>query len=209
MADSPLLRAGAEAGAESDVKPCLLSRISTSGAGLGTGRSAARSRQFTSVEWAYIVKHCPVCDHGTDVSESRLFSITPRRVAHGFPTVTELIARDLRISCNHEQMTGWRKYRLFGGCLWGERHPGIHSLSDPPRYPPCARDAVRSWSTQDPNFIRNFTERALGGRDRGYVRTLVLRMYDACPVDQLPAQPYPEYHRAAGPDSPRSGVHNR
>ena len=164
---------------------------------------------FTSVEWAFIVEKCPACDHGTDVLESRFFSVIPRRVAREYSTLTELIARDLGIPCQHEQMMGWRRNRLFGGCLWGECFVGIHRLSDPPCYPPCARDTVRSWATEDPNFIRNFRERALEGRDRAYVRTLVFRMYDACPVDQLPANRYPEYQRAAGPDSPLSDVRNQ
>jgi hypothetical protein len=89
-------------------------------------------------------------------------------------------------------------------CLWGENFVGIHRLTDAPWYPPCARDAVRSWATKDPNFIRNFRERALAGRDPGYMRALVVGMYDACPVDQLPANPYPEYQRAVEPDSPLS-----
>jgi hypothetical protein len=107
------------------------------------------------------------------------------------------------------EMTGWRRNRLFGGCLWGECFIGIHRLSDPPWYPPCARDAIRSWATRDPNFIRNFRERALEGRDRGYVRNLVSRIHDACPADQLPASRYPEYQRAAGPDSHPSDVRNQ
>jgi hypothetical protein len=164
---------------------------------------------FTSVERAFIVENCPACGHGTDIRESRFFSVIPSRVAREFPTVAELIARDLGIPCQHEQTTRWMRNRLFGGCLWGENFVGMHRLSDPLWYPPCARDAVRSWATQDPNFIRNFRERALDGRDPGYVRTLVVRMYDACPVDQLPANPYPEYQRAAEPDSPLFGECNR
>jgi hypothetical protein len=160
---------------------------------------------FSSVESAFIVEKCPACGHGADIHESRLFSVISRRVAREFPTVTERIASDLGIPCQHEQTTRWMRNRLFGGCLWGENFVGIHRLWDPPWYPPCARDAVRSWATQDPNFIRNFRERALEGRDPGYVRTLVVRMYDACPVDQIPANPYPEFQRAAGPYSPLPG----
>ena len=126
-----------------------------------------------------------------------------------FPTVTELIAGDLGIPCQHQQTTRWMRNRLFGGCLWGECFIGTHRFSDPPWYPPCARDAVRSWATEDPNFIRNFRVRVIEGRDPGYVRTLVVRMYDACPVDQLPANPYPEYQRAARPHSPLPGERNR
>jgi hypothetical protein len=164
---------------------------------------------FSSVELVFIVEKCPACGHGTDIHESRFFSVIPRRVAREFPTVTELIARDLGIPCQHEQTTHWMRNRLFGGCLWGENFVGIHRLWDPPWYPPCARDAVRSWAAKDPTLIRDFRERALGERDPGYVRTLVLRMYDACPIDQLPANPYLEYQRAAGPCSPHSGERNR
>lgn len=164
---------------------------------------------FTSVERAFIVENCPACGHGTDIHESRLFSVIPRRAAREFPTVTELIAEDLGIPCQHQQTTRWMRNRLFGGCLWGECFIGIHRFSDPPWYPPCARDAVRSWATEDPNFIRNFRVRVMEGRDPGYLRTLVVRMYDACPVDQLPANPYPEYQRAARPHSPLPGERNR
>jgi hypothetical protein len=159
---------------------------------------------FSSVELAFIVETCPACGHGTDIHEARLFSIIPRRIVRDFPTVTELIARDLGIPCQHQETMRWMRNRLFGGCLWGEDFRGIHRLSDPPWYPPCARDVVRSWATRDPTFVRNFRERALEGRDPGYVRTLVVRMYDACPVDRLPANPYPEYQRAVGPHSPLS-----
>jgi hypothetical protein len=157
---------------------------------------------FSSVEVALVVENCPACGHGTDIHESRYFSVAPSRVAREFPTATELIARDLGIPCQHEQTTRWMKIRLFGGCLRGEYFPGIYRLSDGPWYPPCARDAVRSWAAKDPNFIRNFRERALEGRDPGYMRALAVRMYDACPVDQLPANPYPGYQRAVGPASP-------
>jgi hypothetical protein len=164
---------------------------------------------FSSVELAFIVENCPDCGHGTDIHDSRFFLVVPRRVTREFPTLTELIAMDLGIPCNHEHTTRWMRNRLFGGCLRGECFIGIHRLSDTPWYPPCARDAVRSWSTKDPNFIRTFRQRALEGRDRRYVQMLVLRMYDACPVDQLPANPYPEYRRAAGPDAPLSDVRSQ
>jgi hypothetical protein len=159
--------------------------------------STAVAVWFSSVELDFIVDNCAVCGHGTDIHESRFFSIIPRRVTREFPTVAELIARDLGIPCQHEQTTRWMRNRLFGGCLWGENFVGIHRLGDSPWYPPCARDAVHSWASTDPNFVRNFRERALEGHDRGYLRALVLRLYDACPVDQLPANPYPEYQRAA------------
>jgi hypothetical protein len=161
---------------------------------------------FTSVEWTLIVENCPACGHGADVTESRLFLAIPRRVARKeFPTLIELIATDLGILCPHKQMVGFRKYRLFGGCLWGEYNPGIHRVFDQPWYPPCARDAVRSWAAKDPNFIRNFRERALlEERDHGYMKALIFRMYDACPADLLPAHLFPDYRRGAGPDSPPS-----
>jgi hypothetical protein len=164
---------------------------------------------FSSVEVALVVEDCPACGHGTDIHESRFFSVTPSRVAREFPTVSELIARDLGIPCQHEQTTRWMRIRLFGGCLRGEYFPGIYRLSDPPWCPPCARDAVRSWAAKDPNFIRNFRDLALERRDTAYMRTLFVRMYDACPVDQLPANPYPEYQRAVEPDSPLSSQRNR
>ncbi len=164
---------------------------------------------FSSVETAFIVETCPACGHGTDIHESRLFSVIPRRVVREFPTLTEVIAKDLGIPCQHEQTTRWMRNRLFGGCLWGECFKGIHRLSDPLWYPPCARDAVRSWAAKDSNFIRNFRERALEGGNRGYVRTLVFRMYDACRADQLPANPDAEYRRAVEPDSPLSDSRNR
>jgi hypothetical protein len=150
------------------------------------------------------VEECPACGHGTDINESRFFSVTHSRVAREFPTVRELIARDLGIPCQHEQTTRWMKNRLFGGCLWGENFVAIHRLSDAPWYSPCARDAVRSWATKDPNYIRNFRDLALERRDTAYMRTLIVRMHDARPVDQLPANPSTEYGRAVGHDSPLS-----
>ena len=136
---------------------------------------------FSSVESTYFVENCPACGHGRDVIESRFFSDTPRRVTREFPTLAELIASDLGIPCDHKAMTGWWHTRLFGGCLWGERFVGIHRLSDAPRYPPCARDAVRSRAANDPEFIRSFRERILEGKDIGYLRTLYLQMPDECP----------------------------
>jgi hypothetical protein len=171
--------------------------------------STAVAAWFSSVELAFIVDNCPVCGHGTDIHESRFFSVIPSRVTYEFPTVAELIARDLGIPCQHEQTSRWMRNRLFGGCLWGENFVGIHRIGDSRWYPPCARDAVRSWATKDPNFTRTFRQRALEAHDLGYVRTLVLLLYEACPVDQLPSNPYPEYQRAAGPDSRLSGERNR
>jgi hypothetical protein len=142
---------------------------------------------FSSVEWTYVVENCTACGHGRDLSESRFFWASPCRSACEFPVVTELIARDLGVPCHHEHMTRWRKYRVFGGCLWGERHDGIHRIYDPPWYPPCARDAIRSWSSSDPSFVRTFRERALEGHDRRYVRDLIFRLYDTCPDDQRPS----------------------
>jgi hypothetical protein len=164
---------------------------------------------FTSVESTLFVENCPVCGHGRDVIESRFFSVTPRRVTREFPSLTELIASDLGIPCDHEPMTGWWKHRLFGGCLWGECIIGIHRISDLPQYPPCARDAVRSWAANDPEFIRNFRERVLEGRDREYLRTLYLRMPNECPPDRLTGNPDPEHQTAAGPDFSLSDVGDR
>jgi hypothetical protein len=152
---------------------------------------------FSSVEADVLVETCTACGHSRDIYQSRFFSAVPRRLTREFPTVAEFIAGDLGIPCRHEPTMLWRRNRLFGGCLWGECFRGIHRLSDPPWYPPCARDAVRSWAARDPNFIRAFQERVLEGGDYfGYLRALTLRMYDACPMDQLPAYPYPEYKRA-------------
>ena len=165
---------------------------------------------FTSVERAFIVEQCPACGHGNDVFESRFFSVIPRRVVREFPTVTELIAGDLGIPKPARADDGaGGGIASFGGCLWGECFIGITRLSDPPWFPPCARDTVRSWASKDPNFIRNFRERALEGRDRGYARTLVSRMYAACPDDQTPAHRFPEYRKAAESDSPLSDVRNQ
>jgi len=164
---------------------------------------------FSSVESAFIVENCPVCGHGTDIRQSRVFSVITHRAVREFPTARELIASDVGIPCKHEQTMRWMRNRLFGECLWGENFRGIHRLGDSPRYPPCARDAVRSWAAKDPNFIRDFQERALKGRDDAYVRTLLVRMYDACPVDQLPAGAYREHRNAAGSEAPPSGETNR
>jgi hypothetical protein len=164
---------------------------------------------FSSVESAFIVENCPDCGHGTDIHESRVFSVIPPRVVREFPTARELIASDLGIPCKHEQSTRWMRNRLFGGCLRGENFNGIVRLVDSRRYPPCARDAVRSWAAKDPNFIRDFQERALKRRDNGYVRSLLVRMYDACPPDQLPAGAYREHRQAAGSDSTLSTERNR
>jgi hypothetical protein len=138
---------------------------------------------FSSVESTLFVENCPACGHGRDVVASRFFSDTTRRVTREFPSLAELIASDLGIACDHKAMTGWWKHRMFGGCLWGECFVGIHRLSDPPRYPPCARDAVRSWAANDPEFIRNFRDRVLEGKDVGYLRTLYLQMHDECADD--------------------------
>jgi hypothetical protein len=164
---------------------------------------------FSSVESAFIVENCPDCGHGTDIRQSRVFSVITFRFAREFPTARELIASDLGIPCEHKQTIRWMRNRLFGWCLWGENFRGIHRLGDRPWYPPCARDAVRSWATKDPNFIRDFQERALNGRDAGYMNTLLVRLYDACPVDQLPADAYPEHRQAAGSSAPLSGERNR
>jgi hypothetical protein len=138
---------------------------------------------FTSVESTVFVENCPACGHGRDVIESRFFSVTPRRVTREYASLAELIASDLGIACNHERMTGWWAHRVYGGLLSGERFAGIHRLSDAPWYPPCARDAVRSWAANDPEFIRNFRERVLERKDLAYWRTLLSRMHDECPDD--------------------------
>ncbi len=99
----------------------------------------------------------------------------------------EMIAVDLGIPCSHERaFRSWRQ-RLSGLCLCVE-HGGMR-LRDPPWYPPCARAAVRSWLEQDPDFARTFRERVLEGNDRAYLRSLIFRLYDACPGDQLPPNP--------------------
>jgi len=145
---------------------------------------------FTSVEWSWIQEDCLSCGHGRDVIETRFFSIVPRReIRREFPRVLELLAKDLGIPCTHERMTRWLKHRWLGGCVPVEQFRGISRLWDPPWYPDCARDAVRSWSAEAPNFLRDFRARALEQRDRQYVRDLIFRMYDACPADQQPTYP--------------------
>jgi hypothetical protein len=56
-------------------------------------------------------------------------------------------------------------------------------------YPPCARAAVRSWLARDPSFAQTFRKQVLEENDRPYWRSLIFRMYDACPPDQLPDYP--------------------
>jgi hypothetical protein len=152
---------------------------------------------FTSVEWAWIQEDCMACGHGRNVVETRFFSASScRRIMREYPTETELIAKELRVPCAHERMTRWRKQRWLGGCLPVDSHNGISRLWDPPWFPPCARDAVRSWAAEDPTFVRTFRKRTLEGHERKYVRGLILRMYDACPADQLP-----EYRLNRDPES--------
>ena len=67
--------------------------------------------------------------------------------------------------------------------------PGTYRLYDPPWYPPCARAAVRSWLANDPNFAKTFRQRILEEKDRQFWHSLILRMYDSCPADQLPEHP--------------------
>ncbi len=151
---------------------------------------------FTSVEWAWIQEDCHACGHGRDVVETRFFSVTARRrVLHERPRETELIARELGIPCTHEGMTRWRRQLWLGGGVPVERCGGCF-VWDPPWLPPCARDTLRSWAAEDPTFVRTFRKRALEGHERKYVRGLILRMYDACPADQLP-----EYRLNRDPES--------
>jgi len=87
------------------------------------------------------------------------------------------------------QPGSWADHRRVRGQYYAPAKivggPKCLRLWDPPWYPRCAKDAVPSWSAEDPNFLLNFRARVLDRRDQPYVRDLILRMYDACPADQL------------------------
>lgn len=144
---------------------------------------------FVSVEWEWSFEDCPRCHDSRRVFEYRVFSIVVWRDVEQWskPTIVEMIAADLGIPCSHEKpLRSWR-LRLSGLCLCLEN--GGMRLGDAPWYPPCARAALRSWREQDPDLARRFRERVLEGNDREYLRSLILRLYDACPEDQLPPNP--------------------
>lgn len=144
---------------------------------------------FVAVEWEWSYEDCPHCHDARRVFEYRVFSIVVWRDVEEwrYPTIIEMIAADLGIPCLHERAFRWWRQRLSGLCLCVE-HGGMR-LHDPPWYPPCARAAVRSWMERDSGFARTFRKRVLEGDDREFLRSLIFRMYDACPGDQLPRYP--------------------
>ena len=46
--------------------------------------------------------------------------------------------------------------------------------------------AMRSWLAKAPNFAQTFLKRVLEEKDWPYWRSLIFRIYDACPADQFP-----------------------
>jgi hypothetical protein len=150
--------------------------------------SAMVSVWFTSVQWDWIEETCASCGHSRSVYENRVFSVTPQRtVVREYPRfIVELVAVDLGIPCAHDRTGRFRMERWLGGCFCVERFRGTYRLSDGPWYPDCARNAVRSWPVNDPGLVQTFRDGIREGKDGLYLRDLVSRMFDACPVEERP-----------------------
>lgn len=144
---------------------------------------------FVSVDWSWFFEECPNCRDRRQVVEYRIGSIVVEREVSGwfYNTAIERVAADLGVSCSHGRAERSLQQRWRGLCLPGGPDP--LRLSDSAWYPPCARDAVRSWLRSDPNLAREFRQRVLDDFDRAYWRRLVFRMYDACPASELPRHP--------------------
>jgi len=142
---------------------------------------------FVSIEWYWFFDDCPNCHRSQTVVEYKFVSLVLyRRKGPEYPTLIECVAADLGTPCSHEKASRWLKQRWSGLCLLVE-HGGCGWLYDPPWYPPCARNVVRSWLAKDPAFAHTFRKRVLEQWDRPYWRSLLSQMCDGCPVDQLPS----------------------
>lgn len=139
---------------------------------------------FISIESFWFFEDCFHCRNSRIVTETRIWSVVVHRKVWAWrdPTTIERIAADLGIPCRHNKTKLWQKQRWSGMCLLVE--DGGTRISDD-WYPPCARETVRSWAS-DPTFVDTFRRRVMEDFDVQFWRSLIFRLYDACPPDQLP-----------------------
>jgi hypothetical protein len=149
---------------------------------------------FMLVDWCWFEEGCRRCGNRRTVFEYRFCSVAVQRSVKPWnrPTLIEYIARDIGIPCSHDRRERATHQRWIGSCLIVE-HGGSY-IWDPPWYPRCARDAVRSWVAEDPSFVKTFRERVLDpdAKDWGYWHGLVVRMTYACPANERQAPPSEE-----------------
>lgn len=140
---------------------------------------------FITVEWYWYIRTCPTCVRRDFIHEYQFCGFMIRReYGKSYGTLIETIAAEVGVPCRHEKAERVVHQRWSGLCLLLE-HGGTY-LWDPPVYPPCARGAVQSWVKEDPSFAATFRRRVLEQRDWDYWKSLLNRMYRACPAEELP-----------------------
>jgi hypothetical protein len=145
---------------------------------------------FCSVEWYWFFDDCPHCGNSRSIYQYRFLSRVIKSNVGNWnePGTIEAIASDIGIPCSHAGASRVLHQRVCGLCVVVE-DPGTIRLQPGTWYPPCARDAIRSWAAREPAFVSTFRKRVMEQHDVTYLRDLRRKLRDACEAAEfLPAK---------------------
>lgn len=145
---------------------------------LGSSVIAAVVGWFVCVDWSWFREECPHCGFTRDVLQYRLLTLPIHERTLDTPTVTQQIAAELNVPCQHAGLKRWHKHRRWG--LWYCASPcinGLYSIDDVSSLDVNAISRLRILAEKNPNLGIEFHERAIQGHDHNFESELVRQIF--------------------------------
>lgn len=132
---------------------------------------------FLGIDWSWFVHECPDCGYGKDVVQYRLFTIPIRETTYESSTITQLVADDLGVPCQHCNSTSWYRNRLWGLLICKSPcFKGTHRISfDNSWYDQDVSTKVAALAANDRSISHEFVRKALKRHDYTFVDTVLDR----------------------------------
>ena len=138
---------------------------------------AAPVAWFSMVDWSWFVSDCPDCRYGNDVWQYRICTVPIYATMRESPSLTQRVAEDLGVPCNHGQIVTWHKHKLWGllVCKW----PCINGISRitymPSWYDRQASEKVAALAAVDDNIQNEFIQTVFVDHDFAFVLAVLQR----------------------------------
>jgi hypothetical protein len=138
---------------------------------------ALLSLWFFGVDRSWYVHTCPDCAYGKDVLQYRIFTIPIHETTHESLTITQRVAADLGVQCEHDDLTSWHKHRWWG--LLVCRSPCINGtyrlITDDSWYDSNASAKVAALAAADNSIADDFARIVLVNHNLSFLRTVLDR----------------------------------
>ena len=132
---------------------------------------------FVAVDWSWFIHDCPDCGYSKDVAQYRVFTIAVHETTHDRPTITQYVARDLGVPCQHTNSTSWHKHRWWG--LLVCKSPcinGVYALTgDDSWYDDEVSAKVTALAAADSAITDDFVQAVFENHDFSFVQTVLDR----------------------------------